>query len=339
MTTKTYLQLAKPCNEDWNKMTKAQKGRFCDSCATQVTDFTLMKDDEVLKYLALNDGSMCGRIHKDQLERAMNDIHKNKKQYWQILVAGFASLFFSIGKGFTQPKKLSADVMNALLVNNKPSNLFNAVSNQSITIKGKIVNDENKALLSAQVTTPNSLQKIMVNKKGNFVMQVNSDISAVLVAANGFNSRVVPVNMLQNNDTTIVLNATDTSIAPISGFDKGDLNGTNIIMGGITSFTDLDKKDTIVTFVKKIFNNSFFKILPNPANTSGVSISVKQEGAYTIQIFDNNSTLIHVQQITVNTKGQVVQIAFPNCMVKGSYFIRVIDKKTKKQYVDKLIVQ
>jgi hypothetical protein len=46
-----------------------------------------------------------------------------------------------------------------------------------------------------------------------------------------------------------------------------------------------------------------------------------------------------VQEVVVNSKGQVVQIIFPDCVVKGIYYIRVIDKKTKKQYVDKLMVQ
>jgi hypothetical protein len=79
--------------------------------------------------------------------------------------------------------------------------------------------------------------------------------------------------------------------------------------------------------------------LPNPATKGGVGISIKQTGNYTVQIFDNNSKLIHVQEVVVNGKGEIVQIIFPSCVVKGTYYIRVVDKKTKKQYVDKLLVQ
>jgi hypothetical protein len=79
MKTQTYLHLDDPCNENWNNMTTVEKGRFCDSCATQVMDFTIMTDIEVLQYLFTNNGKMCGRIHKDQLQRALLT-HEQKKK-------------------------------------------------------------------------------------------------------------------------------------------------------------------------------------------------------------------------------------------------------------------
>lgn len=339
MRTQTYLHVATPCNEDWSKMTPVEKGRFCDSCATQVMDFTVMTDTEILKHLKVGGGKICGRIHKDQLQRALHDIDRKKKKSWQFLMAGFASLLFSVVKGNAQKKELKEEPKAGLLSTNNSSVFTEQLQQSNLTLKGKVINAEQESLLHAYALNPLSLEKILVNKQGQFVMQVNEKVDAVLVGAKGFDSRMVPVSLLQNKDTTITLNATDTTITGIGGFDKGDLNGTNIIMGGITSFEKMEAKDTVITFVKKIFNNSFFKILPNPAAKGGVGISVKQAGTYTVHIFDNNSKLVHMQEITVNAKGEVVQIVFPSCIVKGTYYIRLIDKKTNKQYVDKLIVQ
>lgn len=339
MRTQTYLHVATPCNEDWSKMTPVEKGRFCDSCAKQVMDFTVMTDTEILKHLKVGGGKICGRIHKDQLQRALHDIDRKKKKSWQFLMAGFVSLLFSIVKGNAQKKELKEEPKAGLLSTNSSSVFTEQLQQSNLTLKGKVMNAEQESLLHAYALNPLSLEKILVNKQGQFVMQVNEKVDAVLVGAKGFDSRMVPVSLLQNKDTTITLNATDTTITGIGGFDKGDLNGTNIIMGGITSFEKMEAKDTVITFVKKIFNNSFFKILPNPAVKGGVGISVKQAGTYTVHIFDNNSKLVHMQEITVNAKGEVVQIVFPSCIVKGTYYIRLIDKKTNKQYVDKLIVQ
>jgi hypothetical protein len=340
MKTQTYLHLDDPCNENWNNMTTVEKGRFCDSCATQVMDFTIMTDIEVLQYLSANNGKMCGRIHKDQLQRALLT-HEQKKKGLQLMIAGVASLFFSIGKSSAQQKTLNQDAPKASLLQNKQSTIFinQTISTAEQTLKGSIVNAEQSALLNGYIVNPMNHEKVLANKFGQFVMQIPADVNHVLVGAKGFDTRTVPASMLNGIDTTITLTATDTTIKDIGIFDKGDLNGTNIIMGGIRSFTEIEKSDTVITFVKKIFNNAFFKILPNPATKGGVGISIKQAGNYTVQIFDNNSKLIHVQEVVVNGKGEIVQIIFPSCVVKGTYYIRVVDKKTKKQYVDKLLVQ
>ncbi|MDB9701346.1 carboxypeptidase-like regulatory domain-containing protein [Salibacteraceae bacterium] len=65
------LQIPTPCSEDWNKMTPADKGRHCASCAKIVTDFTTMSDDELINFLGSGNVSGCGRVRPDQLERTI----------------------------------------------------------------------------------------------------------------------------------------------------------------------------------------------------------------------------------------------------------------------------
>jgi hypothetical protein len=47
MSKKLQLQVPVPCHEDWDKMTDAEKGRFCSSCQKTVIDFSKMSDREI----------------------------------------------------------------------------------------------------------------------------------------------------------------------------------------------------------------------------------------------------------------------------------------------------
>src|SRR3954470_13319851 len=68
---KKYLQIEipKPCHEDWNNMSNAEKGRFCNSCRKTVIDFSLLSDEQLLNFFRHNKKDVCGRIWEDQLSR------------------------------------------------------------------------------------------------------------------------------------------------------------------------------------------------------------------------------------------------------------------------------
>ncbi len=337
MKTQTYIQVTSPCNEDWNKMADSEKGRFCDACAIQVIDFTLLTDHQVLSYLASAKGKVCGRFSTEQLDRGLNDTSVKKKKVWQWVLTGFTSLFFA-SKSFAQGKLEKQLSQASSLTNNKHEGLKD-IGPSSITIKGKIMDDATDLLSKASIVEPGTLNNVFTNRNGDFVMQVDVRTTSVLVQANGYDSRVVPVSMLNNTDTIVQLKKSDTTrnTGP-DVFDKNVLN-PNIIMGGITNYTEVEKPAPITTFVKKVFNNAFFKILPNPTANGSLGLSIKQAGTYAVQIFDNSSKLVHVAEVTINDKGQVAHISLPTCVSMGTYYIRLIDTKTKKEYVDKMIVQ
>jgi hypothetical protein len=64
------LSVADPCHEDWSGMLSNEQGRFCDSCAKVVVDFSNYSDTQILNYIAANkDQKTCGRFRPSQLER------------------------------------------------------------------------------------------------------------------------------------------------------------------------------------------------------------------------------------------------------------------------------
>jgi hypothetical protein len=66
---KKGIHIPEPCHEDWDKMTPKDKGRFCQSCAKIVVDFTNMKKDEIIDHIESATGSTCGQFNNTQLDQ------------------------------------------------------------------------------------------------------------------------------------------------------------------------------------------------------------------------------------------------------------------------------
>ena len=99
MSTPTHKKISiSPCHEDWNKMHPNSNGRFCDSCAKNVIDFTTKSDQEVINYLSQQDNSeTCGRFLKTQIHTIRipfdKELFSTKLQSWQRFLIIFMFCF------------------------------------------------------------------------------------------------------------------------------------------------------------------------------------------------------------------------------------------------------
>lgn len=91
------LSIPEPCHENWQHMTPTQQGRYCNACAKEVVDFSMMTDTEVLNYFTtLTHEKVCGRALPAQLDRIIARPKEPVKRlfwYWNYLVMFF--MFFS----------------------------------------------------------------------------------------------------------------------------------------------------------------------------------------------------------------------------------------------------
>jgi len=62
------LTIQKPCTEKWNSFTPTSDGGFCSRCNKVVTDFTTMRDEQIIAALANQSQQRCGRFRPDQLK-------------------------------------------------------------------------------------------------------------------------------------------------------------------------------------------------------------------------------------------------------------------------------
>ncbi|MCD0463893.1 hypothetical protein [Flavobacterium sp. ENC] len=99
MDTKHTITIPEPCNENWDKMTPKDNGRFCLSCAKTVVDFTKMLPDEIQHYFISNSNkSICGRFKNTQLDTISIQIPSRvlytQTSYYKMFVL---ALFISMG--------------------------------------------------------------------------------------------------------------------------------------------------------------------------------------------------------------------------------------------------
>lgn len=98
------ISIPNPCHENWEEMTTAEKGKFCNKCAKNVIDFTNMPQQEITNYLLKNrNEKVCGRFKKEQLEdislkipaEIFNNTYSFRKTFMLILLIVMGGTFFS----------------------------------------------------------------------------------------------------------------------------------------------------------------------------------------------------------------------------------------------------
>ncbi len=330
----TSLYIPKPCHEDWNKMTPNQQGKFCRSCNKQVTDFSIMSDQQVLHFLSNQSGRLCGRFDATQLQRPLTDTTiKKKKSRWLALTM---PLLFLFNKSEAQGEvKLLGDTISTVrrTQNNKTEQLMGkvAVSLKQIIITGKAVNENDEPLARAIIIQKGTQYWTTTDSAGNFSLNIYSNDSMVTINASfvGFEPIEKQIQVGKNDTVNITMKKLEYAITELVGF-----------AGAISVCHTVKTRDIIETTFKKIFNTSAFRIYPNPVvNGSTVRVEIKQAGEYQLQLLDNQSRLITVENITNISDKLNTSFVVPSNITAGIYYLRLINEQTKKQYTEKLIVQ
>lgn len=116
-------------------------------------------------------------------------------------------------------------------------------------------------------------------------------------------------------------------------------NDVVVTAGGVSLVRRVTVADTINRYVAKVFRNEMFKVFPNPApRASTIHISFKEQGTYTLQLLDNSGKLYLAREVNVFAR-QVSSIELPSKIGAGPYYMKAINVKSRKQFVDKIIIQ
>lgn len=111
-----HISITKPCHEQWDTMTATERGAFCQSCQTEVIDFSIMTDREVVEYLSKNKTG-CGRFRNDQLNTNLTIPSMEKGLFkWKALLLGFLS-FISIKNLVAQSGNIRSTKQNTTVQN------------------------------------------------------------------------------------------------------------------------------------------------------------------------------------------------------------------------------
>jgi hypothetical protein len=377
MKTELYLQIPKPCHENWDVMTPVDKGRFCASCSKEVVDFSLLSDVEVLNFFKKSTGNTCGRFSEDQLQRPLQETKIEKKKGWKWVMASLTSLIMIsksnaqkkenctalVGKvKIEQPKKPAVKEKNVQKPIGKTSILPTIVrqhtivgdveivnSVRKIKLEGIVVDEKNDPVVGATVHAGNEVATGVTDEKGRF--KVNTYTSenklSVIFKSFGFIDDNVVVELVEDNAELKVIMKSRAQLLPGVTVTSFQSQRCFARMGSVSSYQKISKKDTAVAFIRKVLDLAPvanlinpLKIYPNPVFKNAViHLLIKDAGTYQVQLFDNASRLLLAAENATTAKQQPVDLQLPVGMSPGIHYVRIINVKNRKSFVEKLIVQ
>lgn len=308
MNKETFLHIPQPCDENWNTMTPAEQGRFCQSCCKTVVDFSNMSDKEVLNILAKAPGKTCGRFAEEQLHRPLYHEAPVVLKPYKVFLSAFIPTFLLVNTAISQ---------NAILPNKK-SELVTAKKGEVVvnTICGGGKVFEKPAVQSMRIPLNTSAPKtrLLVGKVKS-VQPVS--------AAN-------PLTALTPAQPIKIPNS--LTVASIEKPFTGRL-------GGVLLYSKVTVVDTVKAFVRKALNPNAFKVYANPVKAgSPINLQFKEAGRYTVQLLDRAGRLYFSEVLQSSDSNQALTVTIPSNVATGHYFIRAINQDKKNQYVDNIIV-
>ena len=182
----TFLKINKPCSEHWENMTPNERGRFCDSCAKNVIDFTKLSQAEISKKVQSTKGEICARVTKQQLETPLLHLEVQKKYKLpysnmaaSILLASTMAVSTSV-QAQQQPGKAQTAVVQKVRLSSK-SNIKRKKSKPAtkpsgfVTFTGKVLSDKEETPIENAKITLVTLQKAITvysSESGTFSMKI-----------------------------------------------------------------------------------------------------------------------------------------------------------------------
>ncbi len=358
MKQEFFVNVPKPCHENWDNMNPTQQGRFCNSCAKQVIDFSVMSDVEILSYFNKIDDKTCGRFSSNQLLRPLQETKLEKKKGWQWLVATLTSLFVI--------SKAQSQTCNAIMGKMKPSTNYDTTvpirtigdtiltttlkqNFNNVILHGKVTNEKGEPIPYASILVKRTTNGTAADDKGEFMLTVktNQKFIALTISSVGYQMKQVNIqaadiqNTLNQKLTTEKLKLVyDISIPALQIFNTR-LSGELVVFTGLTVTNKRQKKKKSTnSLITKIFQSQKIKVYPNPiAKQEILNIEVPEIATYIIAIYNQQSKMLHLEEVTVEAKKQVVQIQLPSSIINGFYYVRVINKKTNQRSTEKVIVK
>ena len=147
---KYLLHINEPCTENWESMTTAEQGKFCNHCNKTVFDFTSATDTEIVKHIEKMKGEMfCGRFEENQLDRWIerSDIKTSNPRLYKFLIS-FMLLGAAQGANAQAPS-----AQEKVTIQKKLDSLLN---HQNLIA--------NKEIMSCDTVVVNSIPNIRIGK-------------------------------------------------------------------------------------------------------------------------------------------------------------------------------
>ncbi len=90
------VKIPNACAENWREFTSTHNGAFCDSCSTEVIDFTTMTDAEIVAHFSKSTNQTCGLFQAHQLKIYPSLTESSINPGFKLLKAGLLVLMMGL---------------------------------------------------------------------------------------------------------------------------------------------------------------------------------------------------------------------------------------------------
>ena len=162
------ITIPEPCDQKWSEMQPCGSNRFCNKCERQIIDFTYYSDAALKRVIEENEGRICGKFTKDQLDRELISSYR-KQSFFAIVSARWLGLWLFLSSPFYSVKaQTPTDVSPELKTAKLDTNRF-YISGTVVNENGISVPEVNVKLIELGLITRSDF-----NGKFKFVFEDNS---------------------------------------------------------------------------------------------------------------------------------------------------------------------
>jgi hypothetical protein len=335
MRSNLILEIPKPCQQEWSKMTPDANGRFCAHCQQRVVDFTRMTDGQILAYLKEGAASSsCGRLRQSQLDRMLTEEVLSSRQArirwgWAAFVAGTLSLFRAEAQPVTGSPVRSVVIQHpaeAGIVHQQTDTV------RTFDIKGRVTDQYGEGLTGAVVSLKGTSRGVVTGLDGCFVLKAGEHEfpAALLVSFVGFATSELALPTRDSIHSLLITMEPDTEV----------LMGEVVVVGyiGVKRKALPDWKFRSITKAKDSIQG--LTLFPNPARPGAV-ISLKGLGfgEYRVGLVHASGETIFEERIHVEKGNLPAKFSLPAEILPGVYRIAAFHTRTKKITTAALLIE
>lgn len=191
------LSIPTPCDENWDKMTPTEKGRFCQVCNKNVFDFTAYSDHQLLDYIK-NNGNICGRLNSTQLNRPIIS-YQNSPGLLTRASTILAFMSSSLAVFSQNTEKPNTEVKTILVEPEVHQNeQSNPKDSSDVFISGKVKDSHGEPLPFAKVLVlGNYRYRQLTDENGDFILTFKAadEPLKIQISYTGYQTKVIDVEM------------------------------------------------------------------------------------------------------------------------------------------------
>lgn len=178
------ISVKETCSEKFENFKKTALGGFCDSCHTEVVDFTAMTDEQIVEHFDTRSGKTCGRFKKSQLKTYKTNPFTAMNT--NVLTRSLGLMGFSLLALCATPTLVAQESveLNSLQTETPLETHKKVVASnieKTYTVKGTVVDEDNLPMPGASVVLKGTSEGTTTDIDGRFEFPRSLEEGDVLV--------------------------------------------------------------------------------------------------------------------------------------------------------------